>query len=503
MKNKIINIIILISAIIITVLFHNQSLGINLFIFEIAFFTWLMISKQIKLKGKNLKIGTSGFLLTSVFTILTHSIFSFFMHFLALFIFIGLLIYPEVKSYINSILISLTSLFNSQIQFFKNLSNSKLSGYNIGVVLWKSRIFILPLVVIFIFILIYCSSNPIFNKLAISIGTWIQEAFDSIFKNFDFSIVLTFIIGLFISNYLFLRISNQHIIKADLNSSDELMRFKKKFQKYFSLIVLKNEYRSAVFLLMVLNVVLFVLNVLDIKWVWFNFEWEGQYLRQFVHEGTYLLIISILISMALVLFFFRKNLNFYRNNKLLKYLSYVWLAQNGILVISVAIRNFWYIHYFSLAYKRIGVIIFLILTIYGLYTILIKVRRKKSVFYLLRSNAFALYLVLILSSIINWDTMIAKYNFNHANKSFVHLNYLSTLSDKTLPYLDKSMAELSFIDETQKKKFPFERKFMSPEQYHQVIEDRKIAFKQRWESQSILSWNLPEYLAYQKLFGKN
>ncbi|MCX6249457.1 MAG: DUF4173 domain-containing protein [Bacteroidetes bacterium] len=268
----------------------------------------------------------------------------------------------------------------------------------------------------------------------------------------------------------------------------------------FGFNALKNEYKAGVFLLLILNLILLILNLIDISWVWFNFNWEGQYLKQFVHEGTYLLIISILISIILVLYYFRGNLNYYPNNRLLKYLSYIWLGQNGILTVSVAIRNFWYIHYFALAYKRIGVIIFLILTIYGLYTVFIKVMQKKSSFYLFKSNAYGFFLILIVSSLINWDNFIAAYNFKNSDKSFLHLDFLATLPDKSLPYMDKTLSKLYKIDSIQKEKFRFEEKYMTPEEFYQIINIRKIQFKQKWEAKNFLSWNLPEYLAYRKLF---
>jgi hypothetical protein len=236
--------------------------------------------------------------------------------------------------------------------------------------------------------------------------------------------------------------------------------------------------------------------------VWFNFSWEGQYLKQFVHEGTYLLILSILISIAIVLYYFRGNLNFYHGNKFLKRLCYLWILQNGILIISVAIRNFWYIQHFALAYKRIGVFIFLVLTLYGLYTVYKKVRHHKSAFYLYRSNAHSVFLILAVASLFNWDSIIAKYNFSHYQHSFVHLNFLATLPDKSLPYTVKPLGELRTINKIQKEKFSFDEAYMTPEDYYEKINIRKEEFREAWEAKSILSWNLAEYLAYRKLFGK-
>jgi len=502
MKKKLDLIIVFLSAIIITIFFHRKALGINLLIFETLLLIWFIVSKQFRFRTKNQVTCGFALLITSMFTVLTHSLFSYIINFLALFIFIGILIYPGVKSILNSFGLSFANLFNSQIQFLKELTSVNIKGHQFGGFLWKSRIFIIPVLIIVFFIFIYRQSNPIFDQLLANVNAFIYEHVTVFFKDFDSFIILTFVIGLILSSYFFLRTSDQGIIESDLSSSDELKRIKHKSLLDFKSIALRNEYKAGVFLLIVLNSVLLILNVIDINWVWFNFEWEGQYLKQFVHEGTFLLILSILISIALVLYFFRGNLNFYANNNLLKYLSYCWIIQNGILTISVAIRNFYYINYFSLAYGRIGVIIFLVLTMYGLYTVLIKVGQCKSAFYLFKSNSFALFVVLVFCSLINWDSLIANYNFKHADKSFLHLNYLSTLTDKSLPYLDKSLTELEQIDKIQKEKFPFEQKFMTPETYYQTIENRKIDFIKKWESKKILSWNLPEYLAYKKITNK-
>jgi len=491
---------VIISAVIFTLLFHKQSLGLNLLFFETAFLIWLLFTKQIKRKNKTLLTFGTGLLLSAFITVFTHSVFAYVINFLWFFTFIGILIYPNVKSILNAIGLAFVSIFNSQIIFLNELFGIKFKGQKLGNHIWKYSIYIIPLIIIFIFIAIYSLSNPIFDNLVNWIASLFRRNLWAIFKNFDFAILITLFMGLFFANFLFLRTENKDIVDYDLNTDDKLKRLKEGSSDGSSTNSLMNEYKAGVFLLIILNLILLVLNAIDIKWVWFNFEWEGQYLKQFVHEGTYLLILSILISIFIVLFFFRADLNFYRQNKLLKILSYIWLAQNAVLVLSVAIRNYRYINYFALAYKRIGVIIFLILALYGLYTVLVKVKLTKSAFYLFKKNTQALFVVLFICSIFNWDGIIARYNFKKANQSFLHLNYLSTLSDKTLPYLDKSLAELEGIDEFQKEKFPFDDIFMTPQAYVDTIYNRKIAFKEKWESKSILSWNLPEYLAYKKLY---
>jgi len=490
--------IIFLSALLITILFHRQSLGLNLVIFEFIFLGYLLFSKQLIFKKKNATY-TLLLVITVVSTIFTHSIFSYIMHFIILIIFIGALIFPNAKSCITNVRLSIVSIINSQIKFISNLSDSELQGQKIRTYLWQSRIFVVPLLIILFFVVIYRGSNPVFNDIFIAVNTFFSEKLSFLFKGFDFLLILTFAIALFLSNYFFIRTSNINIINNDINASYELKRKKQNIKRNSRFIALKNEYKSGVFLFLILNLILLLLNIIEVKWVWFNFEWEGQYLKDFVHQGVYLLILSIVISIGLVLYFFRGNINFYKKNRFLKWLSYVWLVQNAMLIVSVAIRNYWYIYYFSLAYKRIGVFIFLILVAYGLYSVFLKVRDKKSTFYLMKTNAFVIVLVLTLSSFVNWDNVIAEYNFKHSDRAFLHLDFLSTLSDKALPYLDKDMGELSRIDNLQKKKFLFDEEYMNTYEFKKKIEKRKLLFFKKWEKKGFLSWNFPEYIAYKKL----
>lgn len=494
----------LLYALVFTILFYKNSLGINLLIFESLVIFKLLLNKEISFKGKNNITIMISLLITGLFSVIINSDYVLFVNILVFFVWIGMLIYPSAKSLINALGLSLINIPIAQYLFFKDLSKSKIGkGKSIGSYLWKARIFIIPLIIIIIFFGIYNSSNPLFNNFMGSIGHQIANFFDVVFGNINFIILLVFLLGLVIINLVFFRSSQTNIIDHDKEANDFLVKNSRRGAKrIFKLNALKQEYKAGVFLLFTLNLLLLVLNITDIKFVWFGFSWDGQYLKQFVHEGTYLLILSIIISVGLVLYYFRGNINFYKNNKLLKYLAYAWIIQNIILTFSVAIRNFWYINYFSLAYKRIGVILFLLLCIYGLYTIFMKVKSRKSNSFLFRKNAYALLILLVISSLFNWDNIIAKYNFNHYEKSFVHLDYLSDLSDKCLPILDKTDDELIQLSLIQNKLFPFEKKYMTIEEYKLKIKTRKRKFVKEYESKGIWSWNLADYLTYRNMKQK-
>jgi Domain of unknown function (DUF4173) len=509
MKNTQPALITIAGALLITILFHRQALGLNLLLFELLTFGWLWLSKQFSFKGKmQITLGASV-LLTAFATVFIYSTYAIAINLLVFFIWVGVLIYPEVKSVTNAFALAFYNMLPAQTAFFKSLGSSKLKGYNVGAYIKRTYIYFIPIIIVAIFIAIYRHSNPVFNEIVIKVGQFLQDHIFSLFENLDFLTLLTFIIGILLCSFILFRKAYEPIITLDANGKLELVRVKtQRFNQYGQVktgpTALKNEYRAAVFLLFALNAIILVLNIIDINWVWFNFTWNGQYLKQFVHEATFLLIGSILVSIGLVLFYFRNNLNFYSKNKFLKYLSYIWLAQNAVLAVSVVIRNFWYIHYFSLAYKRIGVIVFILLTLYGLYTVFVKVKDRKSATYLFRQNTYALLIVLVVTSLFNWDVIIAKYNFNNAGRAFLHLNFMAELSDKALPYMDKPLAELEDIKrkESINPNFEFSQNsyiYLSAEDYYDRIQRRKVMFIKDWEEKSWLEWNLPEYMAYQKL----
>ena len=489
-------------AILITLLFYKQGIGLNLLLFDILFFAGLIFTKQFSIRNRTQLITGLGFMLTSLFTVVSYTIYGYVIHFLALFLFVGTLNYAKSRSLITSLGIATVGLFTSQIEFVKQIIESQIQGKRAGRVLWKSRIFVAPVLIIFVFIGIYSFSNAKFGSIMGSIGIWIQNTINFVFSTVDFALVFTFILALIIGAFLWMRTSDKGIENTDRTASEILTRKPRRVKRDFKLKALVNEYKSGVFLLIALNLLLLLLNSLDVYWVWFNFEWDGQTLKEYVHEGTYFLIFSILISIAVVLYFFRGNLNFYKKNKVLTILSYTWLIQNAVLAISVGIRNFRYIEHFSLAYKRIGVVLFLALTLYGLYTVFVKIQHKKSAFYLFKTNALAIYIMLLVSSFINWDSTIAQYNFAHSDSSYVHLDYLSRLSDKSLYALDISENQLKEIDQYQKAKFLHEKNELTYSDYYSKIQRRKASFKEKWESKNWLSWNLAEYNTYQKLYKR-
>lgn len=210
---------------------------------------------------------------------------------------------------------------------------------------------------------------------------------------------------------------------------------------------LRKEWLAAVLCFGLLNALLLVVNAVDIHWLWFGFKAApGFDLTQFVHEGTYVLIFSIMLAAGIMLWFFRRNLNFYKPGlPLLRWGATLWVVQNAVLAVSVGLRNYYYIQATELAYKRIGVYGFLLLTLFGLGTVLLKIWQRRSSFSLVRLNSWAAYAVLLLLAAGNWEIWIAEYNLQ---PRFTRLNigFLLTMPPRVLPVL---AARAGLIDKAQ------------------------------------------------------
>jgi hypothetical protein len=312
-------------------------------------------------------------------------------------------------------------------------------------VFYYVRLIVIPIVFLGIFYIIYSFSNDKFSELSNHFWNHVTDAIAQIFETLSVGEIFFFITGLIICGGVIYRNKYSAAAKLESGKSEILIRKRRSIFNYgYSMNALLMEYKMAVILLILVNTLLLIVNGLDIRWVWFGFSFEGnQNLSKYVHEGTYLLIISILLSMALIIYYFRRNLNFIKHIKTLRILANLWMLQNIILTISVAIRNYHYIEYYALAYKRIGVIIFLILTVVGLLTMFFKINNFKSTYFLIKINSLAVYVMMILMSCISWDELIINYNLNHTSKAGFDVDFCFELSPKAIPVI---LCNLSVIE---------------------------------------------------------
>ncbi|MFM6926014.1 MAG: DUF4173 domain-containing protein [Ferruginibacter sp.] len=367
------------------------------------------------------------------------------------------------------------------------------------------RFLTIPLMIAAVFILIYSFSNAVFQDVVNSIGLALQRFFARFFDWFNWERFGFLMLGLFITGGLLLKMKSDYFSEKEFARHNDLWRRKHNLKKWkesamFDLLTLfmgrfangvlalRNENTVGIISLVMLNALLLFINAIDITYVWFGFSYTPNLnLTQYVHEGTGMLIFSIVLAMVVLLFFFRGNLNFYKKNKWLRYGAYGWILQNAVLVVSVLLRDYYYIVHRGLAYKRIGVLVFLLMVLMGLITVFIKIHQRKTAYYLWRVNGWFAVGLLVAASCVHWDETIAAYNLAHKNTVPLDVKFLLTLSDKTLPLLEKNQDVLN--GKTESVSGEGEYLLRSALTAEQIFQMRKKAFFEKQKTYSWLSWN--------------
>lgn len=508
MKSK--SLITLLFASLFVILFYHKTWGLNLLLFQLSILGYLTYSWRKEL------VRIHYFLLaSSVVTILSafvyHSYLGLCISAMSMLSFAVSLHEKELKSihiaFLSSIL-TIPQAFGRFVLSYKSAEQkSTASKFKFG----QSLFYMLVVPIILLFLFLYGKANPSFEEINTGILDSIEQTWVYLFADINWDFIFYFLLGISITVPLLFTYVIPNWLKRDIDNVLDLSREKiRKFNSqslYKFSTALKLEVKIGQFLLIFLNISLLLLLFFEIRDVWFGFTWDGGMLKEFVHQGIWILIISILISMMIALYFFRDNLNFFSKANKFKIMMYVWVGLNIVLTLSVFVRTFIYIEYFALAYKRIGLLFFLVAVVIGLVSIGIKLHKKKNLFFLLRVNSWAVYCILVSMCFVNWDVVIAKYNLSRKHVSFVHLNFMVTLSDKALPYLDESPEELKNAQGKHKKMLrmsssSFENQYMKAETFGNQLKMRKQNFIKHWEGISWLEWNPANHFAYQKLTEK-
>jgi hypothetical protein len=168
------------------------------------------------------------------------------------------------------------------------------------------------------------------------------------------------------------------------------------------------------------------------------------------------------------------------------------------LVISVFLRDYYYIERHGLAYKRIGVLFFLLMVLIGLTTVFVKIWYKKSTYFLFRVNAWAGIIVLVISTTLHWDEFIANYNLQRKGTVSLDIGFLLSLSDKTLPLLENNKDVLRMRQEIDEQGVRVRDKKDCDTCYLERLRTKESRFFKQQEQFSWLSWNYAD--AYTKKY---
>jgi hypothetical protein len=484
-KQTIQNASLIVLPLLFNTIFWKEDFGVNLLIFSglvmliLAFFLF-----PESIRKPNVQVAVVLTLLSGLMVLVHNSLLSKLGHLASFFLMIGLIQESHAKTILEAALQYIINFFTTFIEAPRRLQKASESifGENKFASFISRNVFltIIPMLVFGVFFLIFFNANPVFNELVNNSWKYAISLFDLTFDEASLGRVVFLLFATYLTfsivfnwgvakNLLKLFPQNEHITPTEQVSEQE-----SNYQR--------NEYKIALMLIGSVNALLLIINIIDINFLWLSFDYsQVGNLSKLVHEGTETLILSIFLSIAILLYYFRKDLNFYQNNKLLKSLAYTWIAQNMVLIISVSLRNYYYIDFYGLTHLRIGVGVFLLITLIGLCTLLIKIKDLKSFFYMFRVNTWALYVVFMGLTLVNWDVLIVRYNLSHTFKNGVDYNYLLTLSDKTLPIIYENRTKL-------------------PSEANQnVLMARTEQYFKRQEGYTWCSWNFADDAAVENL----
>lgn len=477
------NLLILLGALLYSYIFATFSLGLNAFLFSLVLFLVQVYYDRSLLQHRAFRLISSSHLFIALMVVIQQSILAQAMYVLSFLLWVGYSQLPSLRFLWYGMLLGGATMVSTPISALKDWSGIRWNRWRV-VLQWSSLI-IIPLGLGGLFFILYYNANQDFASLFEVFFTYLS----SIHFEFDTERLVLFFMGLVcIGAILWPTLVAPILADRESRWNIDLIRKRKPSAFQFSLLSLKRHYLVAILSLSLLNVLLLLANMLDLRYIWLDFsEKSAAELSDFVHAGTELLILAIFLAIAVVVYFFRRNLNFYPDEKgRLRMLAYLWLIQNGVLALSVGFRNFHYVRAYGLTGLRVGVMIFLLMVLSGLYFSFRKIQDKKTTYYLLSANAWAVFFILTVSTLFNWTNVITLYNLKFTQADRLDTYYLCyQLSDKNVAILKKFK--------------PFLERTGNAASVDDWIRRKENRMLDRYEKQGWRSWNWSDAKVVRKL----
>jgi len=445
--------LILVCSLIFTLLFYNESVGVNLAIFGLVLTGIICYFFQDRFTSRSHLV----LVVTSILSCIAFAWYGDFVSFLALALSVIFLQFKTQESNLKIIQVFPIAFLNGitslgrMLMFtqwlpkreIKNDFAKKLIAY-----------FIIPAVFVGLFFIVYAFGSDHFSAL-----------FTDYYLDVNFfQLVLIALLGFYLSftfwNYWIPEAFSDYnsLLDNDFKDKQSIRN-----QRTFSFLDIDFERKSGEITLVLLNALILAFIVT------YNYEQffevvEKSKLSAATHERVNAVIFSIIMAVGVILFYFKGGFNFDEKAKNLKRLSKIWIFLNGILILSTIIKNSEYVSFFGLTYKRLGVYVFLTLAIIGLVFTFLKITKQKTNAYLFNQMVWYCYGTILLCSYVNWGNLVTNYNIS-VNKG-VEPTFLS---------------DLNFNDETRRDYFKLNN---LDGQYSEVSKEEEIT---RYQNNSFLS----------------
>lgn len=171
---------------------------------------------------------------------------------------------------------------------------------------------------------------------------------------------------------------------------------------------------SVTLALFVFNALFALENTLDLTFLWSGAGLpNGMTLAQYAHRGAYPLIATALLAAGFSLFILREGSST-ADNRLIRALVGMWVAQNILLTCSSILRTLDYVQAYSLTRFRLAALLWMGLVTIGLVLIIWRMLFRKSGVWLINANALALGIVLSTACVCDLGAIAAYWNVRHA-----------------------------------------------------------------------------------------
>lgn len=452
------NQLILLTTIIFVLLFYNENLGLNLGILGIVYTFLLLFKTPERNKTKTFFI----LFLCSILSSVAYAWYGDFISFFAILTSVFLLAFKSKTKELKSIFVIpvfAVNFFTFICRFFK--FEDWLPKRNTSGRLQKFiSIFLIPAFFILIFFAIYTSGSNHFAHIFSNLE------FDFNFWEFFILSCLGFFIAFNIWNFKIERLfyKQNHLLKNNFINAEKIQK------PTFSFLEINAERNSGIASLLALNILLIVFI--------FTFNYEqfveipknADQLSIETHERVNAVILSIIMAIAVIMFYFKSNFNFDAKSKSLKLLSKIWIFLNAILVISALAKNLEYNLVLGLTYRTLGVYAFLTLSLIGLIITFIKIQKQKTNAFLFNQMFWYFYGTILVCSFINWGGIITLNNRKRADFALnFHRIAISFSEKQLLKYADEKKdikLRTEILDNAKREK---EKSFLSKTLYYETI----------------------------------
>ena len=401
--------IILTTALFIVLFYDEDRLGLNFAILGIFFSVFTLINTVKKNRSKTFWILFA----TSILSSISFGWYGDFPSFVMIILSLLLLNLKGKAKRIHLLLFIpayITSGFTFICRFFDFEKWIPLRKKSNG---WQQffAILLIPLFFVTVFFVIYTYGSDHFANL-----------FEGYEWNLDFLAFFGLMILGFIIAFNYWNVAVERLIyKKNRDLSNDFTPENQKLKPTFSFLNIEFERISGIVTFMCLNALLLVFIITFNYEQFFVEETKSTMLSAETHERVNAVILSIVMAIVVLMFYFKSGFNFDTEAKWLKISAYIWLILNAILVLSAFIKNTEYISTFDLTYKRLGVYAFLILCWLGLYFSIIKIKRQKTNAFLFNTAFWSVYGIVFLTAIVNWGSIITQYNLTKSNFDLTYL----------------------------------------------------------------------------------